>query len=44
MSDLDRDDDACHESVTIGDGPRDVVRLCRMVKRGWSVAIRSEPF
>jgi hypothetical protein len=44
MSDLDREDEACHDRVTIGDGPLDVVRLCRIVNLGWRVAIRSEPF
>lgn len=44
MSDFCREDDACQESVTMGDGPLDVVKLCRMVKRGWRVAINREPF
>lgn len=44
MSDFCRDDDACQFSVTIGDGPLDVVRLCKMVNRGCSVAISREPF
>jgi len=44
MSDFWRDDEACHAKVTMGDGPRDVVKLCKMVNLGWSVAINSEPF
>src|SRR4051794_39896240 len=44
MSDFCLDDEACHTSVTMGDGPLDVVRLCRIVNRGCSVAIRREPF
>jgi hypothetical protein len=44
MSDFWRDDDACHANVTIGEGERDVVRLCKIVKRGCSVAMRSDPF
>jgi len=44
ISDFDREDEACHDRVTIGDGPLDVVRLCRMVNLGWRVAIKSEPF
>lgn len=44
MSDFCREDDACQFSVTIGDGPLDVVRLCKMVNRGCSVAISNEPF
>lgn len=38
------DDDACHDSVTIGDGARFVLRLCNIVKRGCKVAIKSDPF
>jgi hypothetical protein len=44
MSDFCFEDDACQASVTIGDGPLEVVKLCRMVKRGCNVAIKSEPF
>lgn len=34
MSDFCFDEEACHANVTIGDGPRDVVRVCKMVKVG----------
>lgn len=44
MSDFCLDDDACQARVTIGEGALLVVRLCRIVKRGCRVAIRSEPF
>lgn len=44
MSDFCRDDEACHAKLTMGDGPLEVVRLCRIVKRGCRVAIKREPF
>lgn len=44
MSDLCRDDEACHASVTIGEGVLDVDRLWMMVNRGWRVAMRRDPF
>lgn len=44
MSDLDLEDDACQASVTMGEGPLEVVKLCKMVKRGCKVATRREPF
>jgi hypothetical protein len=44
MSDFCRDDEACHASVTMGDGALCVVRLCRIVKRGCSVATSKDPF
>jgi hypothetical protein len=44
MSDFWREEEACHDSVTIGDGALDVVKLCKMVKRGCSFAINSDPF
>ena len=44
MSDFCREDEACHASVTMGEGPREVVRLWRMVNLGCNVAIKSEPF
>ena len=44
MSDFWRDDDACHDNVTMGEGERDVVRLWRIVKRGCSVAMSRDPF
>jgi hypothetical protein len=30
--------------LTMGDGPLEVVRLCKIVKRGCSVATNKEPF
>jgi len=44
MSDFWRDEDACQAKFTIGEGPLDVLRLWRIVKRGCSVATRREPF
>jgi len=43
MSDFCLDEDACQVSVTIGDGARDVVRVCRMVKLGCNAANKMEP-
>ena len=44
ISDFCFDDDACHASEIIGDGPRDVVNVCKMVKIGRRVAIKIDPF
>ena len=44
MSDLCFEDDACQASAAMGEGPLEVVRVCRIVKDGWSVAINIEPF
>lgn len=44
MSDFWRDDEACHDTVTIGDGALEVLRLCKIVNLGCSVAIKSDPF
>lgn len=44
ISDFCFDDDACHASEVIGEGPRELVKVCRMVKMGRRVAIRMEPF
>lgn len=44
ISDFCFDDDACHASEIIGDGPRDVVNVCKIVKVGRRVAIRIDPF
>jgi len=44
MSDFCRDDEACHARVTIGDGALEVLRLWRIVKRGWRVATSNDPF
>jgi hypothetical protein len=43
ISDFWRDEEACHASVTIGEGPREVVRLWRIVNLGCSAAIRRDP-
>lgn len=44
ISDFCLDDDACHAKPSNGDGPRDVVRVCRTVNVGRSVAIKIDPF
>ncbi len=43
ISDFCLDDDPCQASPAIGEGAFGVVRVCRMVNEGWSVAIRMEP-
>lgn len=44
MSDFCRDEDACQLSETIGEGPLEVVRLCKIVNLGCRVATSREPF
>lgn len=44
ISDFCFDDDACHAIETIGDGPREVVMVCRILNVGNSVAINIDPF
>lgn len=44
MSDFCFDDDACHDKLIKGDGLREIVSVCRMLKVGWSVASRTVPF
>ncbi len=44
ISDFCLDEEACQARLKIGDGPLEVVRLCRIVNLGWSVAIKREPF
>jgi hypothetical protein len=44
ISDFCFDDDACHANDTIGDGPLEVVIVCKMVNVGRSVAISIDPF
>jgi hypothetical protein len=44
ISDFCFDEDACHASEIMGDGPREVVNVCKMVKLGRRVAIKTEPF
>lgn len=34
MSDFCLEEEPCHDSVTMGEGPLAVVRLCKIVKRG----------
>jgi hypothetical protein len=43
MSDFWRDEEACHDKVTIGDGPLDVVKWCRIMNLGCNAAINKEP-
>lgn len=44
ISDFCFDDDACHAKLIKGDGARDAVKVCRIVKVGLRVAIKVEPF
>ena len=44
ISDFCLEDDPCQASPAIGEGALGVVRVWRMVKDGWRVAIRMEPF
>lgn len=43
MSDFCFAEDACHARLTIGEGARDVDKVCRMVKVGCSAAINMDP-
>lgn len=43
ISDFCRDEEACQERLMTGEGPLEVVKLCRILKRGCKVAIRSDP-
>lgn len=43
ISDFCLDDEPCQASPAIGEGALGVVRVCRMVNEGWSVAIKIEP-
>lgn len=43
MSDLCFAEDACQASDVMGDGAREVERVCRMVKLGCRVAINIDP-
>lgn len=38
------DEDPCHASPVIFAGDLDVLRVCRIVNDGWSVAMSIEPF
>ena len=44
MSDFCLDEDPCQASPAMGDGALGVVRVCKMLKDGCSVAMRMEPF
>jgi hypothetical protein len=44
MSDFCFEDEACQAREMIGDGPREVVKVWRMVNWGRRVAIKIEPF
>ncbi len=44
MSDFCLVDEACQARLTIGEGARAVVRVCKMVKLGSRETIRIEPF
>ena len=44
MSDFCFVEDACQAKSTMGEGDRDVDNVCWMVKVGWMVAMRMEPF
>ena len=44
ISDLCLEEEACQARPTMGDGAREVDRVCKMVKFGSSVAISSDPF
>lgn len=44
ISDFCFDDDACQARLTIGEGARAVVKVCKIVKLGSSDAIKIDPF
>jgi hypothetical protein len=44
ISDFCFEDDPCHASLFSGEGARLVLKVCRIVKEGCSVAIKIEPF
>lgn len=44
MSDFCFDDEACHASETIGEGPLEVFNVCKTEKVGWRFAIKIDPF
>lgn len=44
MSDFCFEDEACQANDTIGDGPREVVKVWRMVNWGRRFAIKIDPF
>ena len=43
MSDFCLDEEACQVNVAIGEGPREVLKVCKMVKVGWRAANKIEP-
>jgi hypothetical protein len=44
MSDFCFDEEACQAIEMIGDGPREVVSVCRIVNWGRRLAINIDPF
>lgn len=44
ISDFCFAEDACHASEMMGDGNRDEVKVCKMVKLGKREAMRIDPF
>ena len=44
MSDFCFEDDACQARLAMGEGPRDVLKVWRMVKEGCRQASKMEPF
>lgn len=44
ISDFCFDEEACQASEVMGDGPRDEVKVCKMVKIGRRVDIKMDPF
>ena len=44
ISDFCLDDDACHARLTIGEGAREVVKVCKIVKEGCKATTRIDPF
>lgn len=44
MSDFCFEDEACQARLTIGEGDREVLRVCRIVKLGSRETMRMEPF
>ena len=43
ISDFCFDEEACQESAAIGEGPRDVLRVCKMVNAGFRAASSIDP-
>lgn len=43
ISDFCLEEEACQLNVAMGEGPRDVLRVCKIVKVGWRAANKIEP-